>query len=386
MAAARARLVTALVALGFVAAVWLGGDGGGARAALGQATGPLVTIAPGDAAVLVAQGLVPGVTRTGEVTVTNVGDSAGAFALSAGDLVDSVAPLSDVLALAVDEVTPGGAAAPVFSGRLDALSGVALGTLGQGEARRYRFAVSFPSGRPDAVDNAYQGASTAVTFVWSTSSAEAPPTVAPPQGANATDTRTPAISVSGITVGCGSCARGDRAAARVARRARRGSADHRSPAPHRQVGRACGRRAPHRPRDSCGPLATTGASPCPCAATIHTVQDGFRIPAHMPSELIDVCPLSELPPGAVRVVEWEDLEIGIFNCNGELLAIEDRCSHDNGNLFEGDVDPDKCTVECPRHGSLFDLHTGKPLTLPAYVPVDTFPVVVQDDLVKVEVE
>jgi hypothetical protein len=203
MAAARARLVTALVALGFVAAVWLGGDGGGARAALGQATGPLVTIAPGDAAVLVAQGLVPGVTRTGEVTVTNVGDSAGAFALSAGDLVDSVAPLSHVLALAVDEVTPGGAAAPVFSGRLDALSGVALGTLGQGEARRYRFAVSFPSGRPDAVDNAYQGASTAVTFVWSTSSAAAPPTAAPPQGANATDTRTPAISVSGITVGPG---------------------------------------------------------------------------------------------------------------------------------------------------------------------------------------
>jgi 3-phenylpropionate/trans-cinnamate dioxygenase ferredoxin subunit len=106
----------------------------------------------------------------------------------------------------------------------------------------------------------------------------------------------------------------------------------------------------------------------------------------MPSELIDVCPLSELAPGAVRVVEWEDLEIGVFNCNGELLAIEDRCSHDNGNLFEGDVDSDECTVECPRHGSLFDLHTGKPLTLPAYVPVDTFPVVVEGDLVKVEVE
>jgi 3-phenylpropionate/trans-cinnamate dioxygenase ferredoxin subunit len=106
----------------------------------------------------------------------------------------------------------------------------------------------------------------------------------------------------------------------------------------------------------------------------------------MPSELIDVCTLSELPPGAVRVVEWEDLEIGVFNCNGELLAIEDRCSHDNGPLFEGEVDPDKCTVECPRHGSLFDLHTGQPLTLPAYVPVDTFPVVVEDDLVKVEVE
>jgi 3-phenylpropionate/trans-cinnamate dioxygenase ferredoxin component len=106
----------------------------------------------------------------------------------------------------------------------------------------------------------------------------------------------------------------------------------------------------------------------------------------MASELIDVCPLSELPPGTSRIVEWEDLEIGVFNCNGEILAIEDRCSHDNGTLAEGDFDGDACTVECPRHGSLFDLHTGKPLTLPAYVPVETFPVVVEDNLVKVEVE
>jgi 3-phenylpropionate/trans-cinnamate dioxygenase ferredoxin component len=106
----------------------------------------------------------------------------------------------------------------------------------------------------------------------------------------------------------------------------------------------------------------------------------------MPSELIDVCPLSELPPGTARVLEWEDLEIGVFNCNGEILAIEDRCSHDNGTLVEGGFDPEACTVECPRHGSLFDLHTGTPTTLPAYVPVDTFPVVVQDDLVKVEVD
>ena len=106
----------------------------------------------------------------------------------------------------------------------------------------------------------------------------------------------------------------------------------------------------------------------------------------MPSELIDVCTLSELPSGTARIVEWEDLEIGVFNCNGELLAIEDRCSHDNGPLAEGDFDAETCTVECPRHGSLFDLHTGKPKTLPAYVPVDTFPVIVEGDLVKVEVE
>jgi len=104
------------------------------------------------------------------------------------------------------------------------------------------------------------------------------------------------------------------------------------------------------------------------------------------SPLIDICAVSELPPGEHRLVEWEDLEIGIFNCNGELLAIEDRCSHDDGVLLDGEVDAEACTVECPRHGSVFDLRTGKPLNLPAYVPVDTFPVSVEGDMIQVEVD
>src|SRR4029078_8731245 len=94
----------------------------------------------------------------------------------------------------------------------------------------------------------------------------------------------------------------------------------------------------------------------------------------MKSEIIDIGTLSELPPGAMKMVEWEDLEIGVFNCNGEIYAIEDRCSHDNGTLVEGTLNQETCTVECPRHGSEFDLRTGKPVTLPAYVPVETFPV------------
>ena len=106
----------------------------------------------------------------------------------------------------------------------------------------------------------------------------------------------------------------------------------------------------------------------------------------MASEIIDVCPLSELPPGQMRLVEWEDVEIGVFNCAGTLYAIEDRCSHDDGPLAEGPFDESRCAVECPRHGSLFDLKTGKPLTLPAYEPVDTFTVIVEDDTIKLEVD
>jgi 3-phenylpropionate/trans-cinnamate dioxygenase ferredoxin subunit len=103
-------------------------------------------------------------------------------------------------------------------------------------------------------------------------------------------------------------------------------------------------------------------------------------------DLIDICPIDELPPGGMRLVEHEDLEIGVFNCAGQVLAIEDRCSHDNGTLVEGELDQDACTVECPRHGSLFDLRTGRPLTLPAYQPVETFPVSVADGIIRVEIE
>ena len=100
---------------------------------------------------------------------------------------------------------------------------------------------------------------------------------------------------------------------------------------------------------------------------------------------ISVCKLADLPQGEMRLVEVDGRKIGVFHCgDGELRAIEDRCSHDDGPLAEGEFDPAACTVECPRHGSLFDITTGKPKTLPAYRPVETFEVRVEDDDVKLE--
>ncbi len=104
------------------------------------------------------------------------------------------------------------------------------------------------------------------------------------------------------------------------------------------------------------------------------------------SERIDVCPAAELADGEMRLVEASDgVKIGVFNCGGDLHAIEDRCSHDDGPLAEGEFDASTCTVECPRHGSLFDLTSGRPKTLPAYQPVRTFPVIIENDTIKLEV-
>jgi 3-phenylpropionate/trans-cinnamate dioxygenase ferredoxin component len=103
------------------------------------------------------------------------------------------------------------------------------------------------------------------------------------------------------------------------------------------------------------------------------------------TETISVCKLAELPEGEMRIVEVDGRKIGVFHCaGGDLFAIEDRCSHDDGPLAEGEFDPGLCTVECPRHGSLFDLRSGKPRTLPAYRPVEMFEVRIDDNEVKLE--
>jgi 3-phenylpropionate/trans-cinnamate dioxygenase ferredoxin component len=101
---------------------------------------------------------------------------------------------------------------------------------------------------------------------------------------------------------------------------------------------------------------------------------------------LNVCPLDELPPGAVKIVVAGDIAVGVYNLGGELFAIEDRCSHDDGPLAEGEFDVEEGVAICPRHGSRFDIRTGRALTLPAYQPVDTFPVRVDEDgVVRVDI-
>src|SRR5260370_59532 len=70
---------------------------------------------------------------------------------------------------------------------------------------------------------------------------------------------------------------------------------------------------------------------------------------------IDVAPADEFPPGSVKLIyAGPSLTVGVYNCGGKLYGIEDRCSHDDGPLCEGDWDEETCRVVCPRHGSAFD--------------------------------
>ena len=69
---------------------------------------------------------------------------------------------------------------------------------------------------------------------------------------------------------------------------------------------------------------------------------------------------------------------------GQYYCIDDVCTHDGGPLGEGELIEDQ--IECPRHGALFDVKSGRAVTLPAVVPVDTYPVRVEGGEVQVKVD
>jgi len=95
--------------------------------------------------------------------------------------------------------------------------------------------------------------------------------------------------------------------------------------------------------------------------------------------------VEELPPCSVKIVYAGQIAVGVYNLGGEYFALEDRCSHDDGPLCEGDFDCDEGVAICPRHGANIDIRSGRALTLPAIETVKTFDVRVIDGMVKVQI-
>lgn len=92
-----------------------------------------------------------------------------------------------------------------------------------------------------------------------------------------------------------------------------------------------------------------------------------------------VCTTAELLPGEMKTAFDEVTGAGIVvvNLDGELYALEDRCSHEDFELSAGRVDPVEGSVECVLHGARFDVRDGRALCAPAYEPVAKFPVKVE---------
>ena len=99
---------------------------------------------------------------------------------------------------------------------------------------------------------------------------------------------------------------------------------------------------------------------------------------------VEVTSIDKLPRDRGVRVTIGDHRIAMFRIEDEVYAIGDRCSHAEASLAEGEVWD--LSVECPRHGSEFDLRTGEPGALPATAPVPVYPVTIEDGTVYLELE
>jgi 3-phenylpropionate/trans-cinnamate dioxygenase ferredoxin subunit len=102
-------------------------------------------------------------------------------------------------------------------------------------------------------------------------------------------------------------------------------------------------------------------------------------------EKVMLCPVDELASGEARRFDVAGLRIALVRVEDGFYAIADRCSHEDYSLAEGEVWVDEREIECPRHGSTFDLTTGKPCSLPATHAVAVYEVEVADGTVSVVV-
>lgn len=99
------------------------------------------------------------------------------------------------------------------------------------------------------------------------------------------------------------------------------------------------------------------------------------------SDWVQVGTTGELQPGGYRVIDVDGADVVVVNVDGCYFAIEDVCTHDGGQLTGGKI----CgyEIECPRHGSRFDVRTGKALCPPAYEPTAVFPIRIEEGVVYV---
>lgn len=91
-----------------------------------------------------------------------------------------------------------------------------------------------------------------------------------------------------------------------------------------------------------------------------------------------VCRFDELSDGSATKFEVDGVAVSVVRIGDDVYALADICSHANVSLADGDVWCDELELECPKHGSAFNLLTGEPSTLPATTPVDVYDASVVD--------
>ena len=104
----------------------------------------------------------------------------------------------------------------------------------------------------------------------------------------------------------------------------------------------------------------------------------------MSDRFMTVAKVGEIPEGGVKVVRVDDDPVAVFHVGGQYYALADLCTHDGGELSDGELDGH--VIECTRHGARFDIRTGAVLAMPATGAVPRHAVRVIGDQIQVACE
>ncbi len=98
---------------------------------------------------------------------------------------------------------------------------------------------------------------------------------------------------------------------------------------------------------------------------------------------VDVAAADSIAEGEAKTFQVEATRVAVPRANGQLYAVHDVCSHDDGPLGDGTLE--EYAIVCPRHGAKFDIRTGAVLAMPAIASIETFPVMEKDGRIQVAV-
>ena len=102
-----------------------------------------------------------------------------------------------------------------------------------------------------------------------------------------------------------------------------------------------------------------------------------------PENWITVADRSSVEIGSVIAVKAGDVDIALYNIDGQFYATHNVCTHAHALLSDGWLEGD--IIECPLHGGRFEAKTGKGLGAPVTCDIKTFPVRIEGDAIQVKV-
>jgi nitrite reductase/ring-hydroxylating ferredoxin subunit len=98
---------------------------------------------------------------------------------------------------------------------------------------------------------------------------------------------------------------------------------------------------------------------------------------------VELCKADAIAAGSALRVEAAGLTVAVFNIDGQFYVTDDACTHGPGSLSEGFVDGD--VIECNFHNGQFNIKTGEIVSPPCMIPIKTYPTIVHDGKVFIEI-